>query len=192
MRQNFRDLGRYAAFPYPANARHQRQTRLLRRRPAATAGVLNNNTSAYGVVKCSSHQNKIENPTCEELTQIGPILSDSCSNPKYASIPRMLRLYSLASRFRSQGPNQLDEPPFPPPPQAHRDYTGRSILFSCAQYNKFATIMGLSPKDCLQLKEALQTAVVKCSERCLYQSAKWYGEAHPRCTAEERQLSLVF
>ncbi|KAL2197623.1 anaphase promoting complex subunit 8 [Corynascus similis CBS 632.67] len=36
--------------------------------------------------------------------------------------------------------------------------------------------MGLSPKDCLQLKEALQTAVVKCSERCLYQSAKWAAE----------------
>ncbi|KAK4232757.1 anaphase promoting complex subunit 8 [Achaetomium macrosporum] len=36
--------------------------------------------------------------------------------------------------------------------------------------------MGLSPKDSLQLKEVLQTAVVKCSERCLYQSAKWAAE----------------
>ncbi|KAL2163104.1 hypothetical protein VTH06DRAFT_6940 [Thermothelomyces fergusii] len=36
--------------------------------------------------------------------------------------------------------------------------------------------MGLSPKDSLQLREALQTAVVKCSERCLYQSAKWAAE----------------
>jgi anaphase-promoting complex subunit 8 len=33
--------------------------------------------------------------------------------------------------------------------------------------------MGLSAKDSLQLRETLQTAVVKCSERCLYQSAKW-------------------
>ncbi|KAL2191354.1 TPR-like protein [Thermothelomyces heterothallicus CBS 203.75] len=36
--------------------------------------------------------------------------------------------------------------------------------------------MGLSSKDSLQLREALQTAVVKCSERCLYQSAKWAAE----------------
>ncbi|KAK3378521.1 anaphase promoting complex subunit 8 [Podospora didyma] len=36
--------------------------------------------------------------------------------------------------------------------------------------------MGLSAKDALHLKEALQVAVVKCSERCLYQSAKWAAE----------------
>ncbi|KAL1836702.1 hypothetical protein VTJ49DRAFT_4747 [Mycothermus thermophilus] len=36
--------------------------------------------------------------------------------------------------------------------------------------------MGLSAKDSLQLREALQTAVVKCSERCLYQSARWAAE----------------
>lgn len=34
--------------------------------------------------------------------------------------------------------------------------------------------MVLSAADLLQLKEALQIAVVKCSERCLYNSAKWY------------------
>lgn len=34
--------------------------------------------------------------------------------------------------------------------------------------------MGLSAKDSFHLKEALQIAVVKCSERCLYQAAKWY------------------
>ncbi len=33
--------------------------------------------------------------------------------------------------------------------------------------------MGLSAKDSLQLRAALQIAAVKCSERCLYQSAKW-------------------
>ncbi|KAK4142274.1 anaphase promoting complex subunit 8 [Dichotomopilus funicola] len=36
--------------------------------------------------------------------------------------------------------------------------------------------MGLSAKDSVQLKETLQIAVVKCSERCLYQSAKWAAE----------------
>ncbi|KAK4127632.1 TPR-like protein [Parathielavia appendiculata] len=36
--------------------------------------------------------------------------------------------------------------------------------------------MRLSPNDSLQLRETLQTAVVKCSERCLYQSAKWAAE----------------
>ena len=35
--------------------------------------------------------------------------------------------------------------------------------------------MVLSATDILHLKEALQVAVVKCSERCLYQSAKWYA-----------------
>ncbi|KAH8908400.1 TPR-like protein [Coniochaeta sp. PMI_546] len=36
--------------------------------------------------------------------------------------------------------------------------------------------MVLSATDLLQLKEALQIAVVKCSERCLYNSAKWAAE----------------
>ncbi|EAQ86481.1 hypothetical protein CHGG_07734 [Chaetomium globosum CBS 148.51] len=36
--------------------------------------------------------------------------------------------------------------------------------------------MGLSPRDSVQLRETLQIAVVKCSERCLYQSAKWAAE----------------
>ncbi|KAL2130569.1 hypothetical protein VTI74DRAFT_6237 [Chaetomium olivicolor] len=36
--------------------------------------------------------------------------------------------------------------------------------------------MPLSAKDSIQLREALQIAVVKCSERCLYQSAKWAAE----------------
>ncbi|KAJ4306579.1 Anaphase-promoting complex subunit 8 [Collariella sp. IMI 366227] len=36
--------------------------------------------------------------------------------------------------------------------------------------------MRLSSNESLQLGEALQIAVVKCSERCLYQSAKWAAE----------------
>ncbi len=31
----------------------------------------------------------------------------------------------------------------------------------------------LSESDTQKLREALQIAVVKCSERCLYQAAKW-------------------
>lgn len=31
----------------------------------------------------------------------------------------------------------------------------------------------LNENDLSQLRAALQDAVVKCSERCLYQSAKW-------------------
>lgn len=31
----------------------------------------------------------------------------------------------------------------------------------------------LSDQEVFQLREALQGAVIKCSERCLYQSAKW-------------------
>ncbi|KAK3997590.1 anaphase-promoting complex subunit 8 [Cladorrhinum sp. PSN332] len=34
----------------------------------------------------------------------------------------------------------------------------------------------LTAKDILQFREQLQVAVVKCSERCLYQSAKWAAE----------------
>lgn len=34
--------------------------------------------------------------------------------------------------------------------------------------------MALNERDTAQLRIALQGAVVKCSERCLYQSAKWY------------------
>ena len=34
--------------------------------------------------------------------------------------------------------------------------------------------MGLTKQETQQLRSALQDAVVKCSERCLYQSAKWY------------------
>ncbi|KAK4105081.1 TPR-like protein [Parathielavia hyrcaniae] len=36
--------------------------------------------------------------------------------------------------------------------------------------------MRLAANDSLRLGAALQTAVVKCSERCLYQSAKWAAE----------------
>ena len=34
--------------------------------------------------------------------------------------------------------------------------------------------MALNERETSQLRAALQEAVVKCSERCLYQSAKWY------------------
>lgn len=33
--------------------------------------------------------------------------------------------------------------------------------------------MGLTKQETQLLRAALQDAVVKCSERCLYQSAKW-------------------
>ncbi|KAG7103056.1 glutamate carboxypeptidase like protein [Verticillium longisporum] len=36
--------------------------------------------------------------------------------------------------------------------------------------------MSLNAHDLAQLRAALQDAVVKCSERCLYQSAKWAAE----------------
>ncbi|EKD14726.1 uncharacterized protein L3040_002846 [Drepanopeziza brunnea f. sp. 'multigermtubi'] len=36
--------------------------------------------------------------------------------------------------------------------------------------------MALNERDTSQLRAALQEAVVKCSERCLYQSAKWAAE----------------
>ncbi|KIH87945.1 anaphase-promoting complex subunit 8 [Sporothrix brasiliensis 5110] len=36
--------------------------------------------------------------------------------------------------------------------------------------------MALNKQETLQLRSALQDAVVKCSERCLYQSAKWAAE----------------
>lgn len=34
--------------------------------------------------------------------------------------------------------------------------------------------MSLNDRETSQLRSALQEAVVKCSERCLYQSSKWY------------------
>lgn len=37
--------------------------------------------------------------------------------------------------------------------------------------------MVLTAGDLRQLKETLQIGVVKCSERCLYNSAKWYVKA---------------
>jgi hypothetical protein len=39
--------------------------------------------------------------------------------------------------------------------------------------------MGLTAHETSQLREALQTSVVKCSERCLYQAAKWYETSFP-------------
>ncbi|KAK6209189.1 Anaphase-promoting complex subunit 8 [Pestalotiopsis sp. IQ-011] len=36
--------------------------------------------------------------------------------------------------------------------------------------------MALNSRETSQLRGALQEAVIKCSERCLYQSAKWAGE----------------
>lgn len=40
--------------------------------------------------------------------------------------------------------------------------------------------MALNPREQAQLRSALQEAVVKCSERCLYQSSKWYYITTPR------------
>ena len=37
---------------------------------------------------------------------------------------------------------------------------------------------GLSNTENQQMRLRLQDAVVKCSERGLYQSAKWYGMVH--------------
>lgn len=33
--------------------------------------------------------------------------------------------------------------------------------------------MGFTEQDIINLRVSLQEAIVKCSERCLYQSAKW-------------------
>lgn len=43
--------------------------------------------------------------------------------------------------------------------------------------------MVLNENETAQLRAALQDAVVKCSERCLYQSAKWsvYSPTTPGC-----------
>ncbi|KAI1335204.1 TPR-like protein [Xylariaceae sp. FL0016] len=54
--------------------------------------------------------------------------------------------------------------------------------------------MSLSDKDKSQLRTALQQAVVKCSERCLYQSAKWAAELlnaipEPEASFDDSQLS---
>jgi hypothetical protein len=44
--------------------------------------------------------------------------------------------------------------------------------------------MALNERETGQLRAALQEAVVKCSERCLYQSAKWWApfSPDPRCS----------
>lgn len=38
-----------------------------------------------------------------------------------------------------------------------------------------ATMSALSPAEEAQLKAQLQDAVISCTERCLYNSAKWYA-----------------
>lgn len=38
----------------------------------------------------------------------------------------------------------------------------------------------LSDHEVFHLRAALQDAVIKCSERCLYQSAKWCAPTAPR------------
>ncbi len=51
----------------------------------------------------------------------------------------------------------------------------RSISTPTAQRTKLKlSTMALRREETLQLRAALQEAIVRCSERCLYQSAKWY------------------
>lgn len=45
--------------------------------------------------------------------------------------------------------------------------------------------MTLSAQEVAQLRVALQDAVVKCSERCLYQSSKWYAPLSSGCVNPE-------
>lgn len=41
--------------------------------------------------------------------------------------------------------------------------------------------MALNARDTESLKAALQEAIIKCSERCLYQSAKWFVKINVTC-----------
>ncbi|CAK7200991.1 Anaphase-promoting complex subunit 8 [Sporothrix eucalyptigena] len=53
--------------------------------------------------------------------------------------------------------------------------------------------MALNKQETLQLRSALQDAVVKCSERCLYQSAKWAAElltSIPESAVDSTNLSI--
>ncbi|KAF8849750.1 TPR-like protein [Acephala macrosclerotiorum] len=58
--------------------------------------------------------------------------------------------------------------------------------------------MALNERETAQLRGALQDAVVKCSERCLYQSAKWAAElltsiptTHSASETEDSQMTEV-
>ncbi|KAK6954778.1 hypothetical protein Daesc_004747 [Daldinia eschscholtzii] len=56
--------------------------------------------------------------------------------------------------------------------------------------------MSLNNKEKSQLRSALQEAVIKCSERCLYQSSKWAAELlnaipEPETSPDDSQLSDV-
>ncbi|KAI1801659.1 anaphase-promoting complex subunit CDC23 [Daldinia bambusicola] len=56
--------------------------------------------------------------------------------------------------------------------------------------------MSLNNKEKSQLRSALQEAVIKCSERCLYQSSKWAAELlnaipEPEASPDDSQLSDV-
>lgn len=57
-----------------------------------------------------------------------------------------------------------------------------------------STIMALNGREASQLRGSLQEAVVKCSERCLYQSSKWAAELlnsipEPTIDLDDSQLS---
>lgn len=75
----------------------------------------------------------------------------------------------------------------PPRSVVHHQHTRdfqqeQAVAGSCHRYQAslawegwFRFEMPLNERDTAQLRAALQGAVVKCSERCLYQSAKWYA-----------------
>lgn len=43
------------------------------------------------------------------------------------------------------------------------------------QYESFGSVGDLDSEVVSELRDRLTEASIKCSERCLYQSAKWYG-----------------
>lgn len=59
--------------------------------------------------------------------------------------------------------------PASPAPSTQRD----SKLATPRQHPDYPPNMALSSHDVSNLRAALQDAVVRCSERCLYQSSKW-------------------
>jgi hypothetical protein len=128
--------------------------------------------------------------TVELIKRLRHISKTCCNGPAHkASRPRAARSRTVKRKCSYPRSRRVKLAPRALGParqvvQHPQDYQQEQAVAASVHRNRpplawerrFRFIMSLNERETADLlRAALQVAVVKCSERCLYQSAKWYG-----------------
>jgi hypothetical protein len=139
---------------------------------------------------CTSTASRFPNASLETAIYLEPTsrLGKCCLDQVHeATNPEVPRNWTVKRTAQPAAKSTRQTASVVPEDQPARStaYKRQSIRSSCGNIitpiSSFARLgagsklnMPLNERETAQLKAALQEAVAKCSERCLYQSAKWY------------------